>query len=170
LLPGSRYCEADRLSKTAWSLFGKTPLGRGRCEAICDYVHQHIAFGYGHARARRTARERSLLRSHTGVCRDYTHLAVALCRCMTIPARYCTAPVISATSACRLRTRRWFRSLVRSLSRWRVVSLRRAQQHPAHRLGADRPRSRWRRTSRSAGVLVRTRLASSRYGPKKSQR
>ena len=57
LLPGSRCCEADRLSETAWSLFGKTLLGCGRVQAICDYVHQHIAFGYEHARASRTARE-----------------------------------------------------------------------------------------------------------------
>jgi transglutaminase-like putative cysteine protease len=88
LLPGIRYCEADRLSETAWSLFGKTLLGCGRVQAICDYVHQHIAFGYEHARASRTAREAFCDR--TGVCRDYAHLAVALCRCMTIPARYCT--------------------------------------------------------------------------------
>jgi transglutaminase-like putative cysteine protease len=87
-LLGSRYCETDRLSEIAWSLFEKTPLGWGRVQAICDYVHQHIAFGYEHARASRTAWEAFCDR--TGVCRDYAHLAVALCRCMNIPARYCT--------------------------------------------------------------------------------
>jgi transglutaminase-like putative cysteine protease len=87
-LLASRYCETDRLSEIAWSLFGKTPLGWGRVQAICDYVHQHIVFGYEHARASRTAWEAHCDR--TGVCRDYAHLAVAFCRCMNIPARYCT--------------------------------------------------------------------------------
>jgi transglutaminase-like putative cysteine protease len=87
-LLGSRYCETDRLSEIAWSLFEKTPLGWGRVQAICDYVHRHIAFGYEHARASRTAWEAFCDR--TGVCRDYAHLAVAFCRCMNIPARYCT--------------------------------------------------------------------------------
>jgi transglutaminase-like putative cysteine protease len=87
-LLGSRYCETDRLSEIAWSLFGKTPVGWARVQAICDYVHQHITFGYEHARATRTAWEAYCDR--TGVCRDYTHLAVAFSRCMNIPARYCT--------------------------------------------------------------------------------
>jgi transglutaminase-like putative cysteine protease len=87
-LLGSRYCETERLSEIAWSLFGKTPLGWGRVQAICDYVHQHVAFGYEHARAGRTAWETFCDR--TGVCRDFAHLAIAFCRCMNIPARYCT--------------------------------------------------------------------------------
>jgi transglutaminase-like putative cysteine protease len=87
-LLGSRYCETDRLSEIAWSLFSKTPLGWARVQAICDYVHQHIAFGYEHARATRTAWE--AYSDRTGVCRDFAHLAVAFCRCMNIPARYCT--------------------------------------------------------------------------------
>ena len=87
-LLGSRYCETDRLSETAWSLFAQTPTGWGRVQAICDYVHRHIAFGYQHARKTRTALE--AFHDRTGVCRDYAHLAVALCRCMNIPARYCT--------------------------------------------------------------------------------
>jgi transglutaminase-like putative cysteine protease len=87
-LLGSRYCETDRLSQTAWDLFGKTPLGWARVQAICDWVHRHIAFGYEHARMTRTAME--AYHDRTGVCRDYTHLAVAFCRCMNIPARYCT--------------------------------------------------------------------------------
>jgi transglutaminase-like putative cysteine protease len=87
-LLGSRYCETDRLSEIAWSLFGKTPPGWGRVQAICDHVHRHIAFGYEHARTSRTAWEAFCDR--TGVCRDYAHLAVAFCRCMNIPARYCT--------------------------------------------------------------------------------
>jgi transglutaminase-like putative cysteine protease len=87
-LLGSRYCETDRLTEIAWSLFGQTPLGWPRVQAICDFVHEHITFGYEHARNTRTALEAYYDR--TGVCRDYTHLAIALCRCMNIPARYCT--------------------------------------------------------------------------------
>jgi len=87
-LLGSRYCETDRLSDVAWQLFGNTPPGWSRVQAICDYVHRHITFGYEHARFTRTAWE--ALHDRTGVCRDYAHLAVAFCRCMNIPARYCT--------------------------------------------------------------------------------
>ena len=87
-LLGSRYCETDRLSETAWSLLGNGPTGWGRVQAICDYVHRHIVFGYEHARMTRSALE--AFHDKTGVCRDYAHLAVALCRCMNIPARYCT--------------------------------------------------------------------------------
>lgn len=87
-LLGSRYCETDQLSETAWNLFGCAPTGWGRVQAICDYVHQHITFGYENARMTRSALE--AFREGTGVCRDYAHLAVAFCRCMNIPARYCT--------------------------------------------------------------------------------
>jgi transglutaminase-like putative cysteine protease len=87
LLP-SRYCDTDRLSEVAWSLFGKTPPGWARVQAICDYVHRHIVFGYEHACSTRSAWEAHGDRK--GVCRDFTHLAVAFCRCMNIPARYCT--------------------------------------------------------------------------------
>ena len=87
-LLGSRYCETDRLSESAWSLFEQSPTGWGRVQAICDYVHRHIAFGYEHARRTRTALE--AFHDRTGVCRDFAHLAVAFCRCMNIPARYCT--------------------------------------------------------------------------------
>lgn len=72
-LLGSRYCETDRLSETAWSLFAQTPTGWARVQAICDYVHRHIAFGYQHARKTRTALE--AFHDGTGVCRDYAHLA-----------------------------------------------------------------------------------------------
>jgi len=87
-LLGSRYCETDRLSETAWSLFGQTPFGWRRVQAICDFVHRHVVFGYQHARATKTALD--TFNERTGVCRDYTHLAVTFCRCMNIPARYCT--------------------------------------------------------------------------------
>ncbi|HPX36724.1 MAG TPA: transglutaminase family protein [Mycobacterium sp.] len=87
-LLGSRYCETDQLSDTAWKLFGQAPTGWGRVQAICDYVHNHVTFGYEFARATQTALE--TFNSRTGVCRDFNHLAVAFCRCMNIPARYCT--------------------------------------------------------------------------------
>ena len=90
-LLGSRYCETDRLSETAWKLFGQTPTGWSRVQAICDFVHHHIAFGYEYARPTMTAFEAFV--EKRGVCRDFTHLAVALCRCMSIPARYCTGYV-----------------------------------------------------------------------------
>ena len=87
-LLGSRYCETDKLSDLAWSLFGATPLGWARVQAICDYVHDHIRFDYQKARPTKGAAEAHEERE--GVCRDYAHLAVTFCRCMNIPARYCT--------------------------------------------------------------------------------
>ena len=87
-LLGSRYCETDLLVSTAWSLFGHVEPGWGRVLAIVRYVHERITFGYPSSRATRTAREAH--DDQAGVCRDYAHLAVAFCRCMNIPARYCT--------------------------------------------------------------------------------
>jgi transglutaminase-like putative cysteine protease len=87
-LLGSRYCETDRLSETAWKLFSATPLGWARVQAICDFVHQHIQFGYEHANPTKTAWQ--VYEDRRGVCRDFAHLAVTFCRCLNIPARYCT--------------------------------------------------------------------------------
>jgi transglutaminase-like putative cysteine protease len=87
-LLGSRYCETDLLSEIAWGLFSKTAPGWARVQAICDYVHDHIEFGYAHARPTKTAFE--VWKEQLGVCRDYAHLAIAFCRCLNIPARYCT--------------------------------------------------------------------------------
>jgi transglutaminase-like putative cysteine protease len=87
-LLGSRYCEIDRLTAAAWKLFAAAPTGWGRVQAICDFVHHHITFGYQHASSTKTAWE--VFNTPVGVCRDYAHLAIALCRCMNIPARYCT--------------------------------------------------------------------------------
>ena len=87
LLP-SRYCETELLSDIAWNLFGGTPEGWDRVQAICDFVHEHVTFGYAHARVTKTAWD--VYNERTGVCRDFTHLSVALCRAMNIPARYCT--------------------------------------------------------------------------------
>ncbi len=87
-LLASRYCDTELLTGIAWDRFGQTPLGWARVQAICDFVHQHIRFDYMQARATRTAWE--TYNEGIGVCRDYAHLAIALCRCMNIPARYCT--------------------------------------------------------------------------------
>jgi transglutaminase-like putative cysteine protease len=87
-LLGSRYCDTDHLSNLVWSLFGEGPGGWPRVQAICDYVNSRLTFGYQHASATRTAWEG--FREQRGVCRDLAHLAITLCRCMNIPARYCT--------------------------------------------------------------------------------
>ena len=87
-LLGSRYCETDRLSDTAWSLFGHVPKGWPLVQAICDYAHERIKFGYEHASPNKTAFD--AFTEQRGVCRDYAHLAITLCRCMNVPARYCT--------------------------------------------------------------------------------
>ena len=88
-LLGSRYCDTDLLTKDAWDIFGQSPQqGWARVQAICDFVHQRIKFDYTQARATRTASE--AFHERVGVCRDYAHLAISLCRCLNIPARYCT--------------------------------------------------------------------------------
>jgi transglutaminase-like putative cysteine protease len=87
-LLGSRYCETDILSDEAWRHFGETVPGWHRVQAICDFVHQHVTFGYEHSSATRTASE--TYAEGRGVCRDFTHLAITFCRCLNIPARYCT--------------------------------------------------------------------------------
>jgi len=87
-LLGSRYCETDRFLEPAWSLFGGTEPGWGRVQAIVDYAHDRIEFGYHHARATKTAWDAH--EEGAGVCRDFAHLAITLCRAMNIPARYCT--------------------------------------------------------------------------------
>jgi transglutaminase-like putative cysteine protease len=86
-LLASRYCETEFLNQTAWAQFGHIQGGWARVQAICDFVHDHVTFGYPNARPTRTAFE--AFNERVGVCRDFTHLAVALCRCLNIPARYC---------------------------------------------------------------------------------
>ena len=88
-LLASRYCEVDsELLTFAWDRFGHTAPGWPRVQAICDFVHRRLRFDYNAARATRTALD--AFRERVGVCRDFTHLALTLCRCMNIPARYCT--------------------------------------------------------------------------------
>jgi transglutaminase-like putative cysteine protease len=76
------------LSDIAWAQFGKLPAGWSLVQSVCDFVHNHIAFDYQQARSTRTAWE--AYNERVGVCRDYAHLAIAFCRCLNIPARYCT--------------------------------------------------------------------------------
>jgi len=87
LMP-SRYCETDKLTDIAWSLFGNIRGGWDRVAAICEFVHRRITFGYQHAHAMKSAYD--VYEQQSGVCRDFAHLALTLCRCMGIPARYCT--------------------------------------------------------------------------------
>ena len=84
----SRYCEVDKLSDIAWQLFGATEPGWPRAQAICDWVHNHITFGYHFADATKSAFD--CYNDGRGVCRDFSHLAIAFFRCMNIPARYAT--------------------------------------------------------------------------------
>ena len=87
LMP-SRYCESDRLVELAWQLFGATPPGWARVQAVSTWVHQNITFGYEWARPGKTAWD--ALQEGRGVCRDFAHLGVAFCRALNVPARYCT--------------------------------------------------------------------------------
>lgn len=87
-LLASRYCDTEKLLQIAWDRFGLTEPGWNRVQAICDFVHGHVTFGYEHASPTRTAWD--TFHDRRGVCRDFAHLAIALCRCMNIPARYCT--------------------------------------------------------------------------------
>jgi transglutaminase-like putative cysteine protease len=87
-LLGSRYCETDHLSEEAWRLFGPVAEGWARVQAICDHVHERLAFSYENACSTRSARDGYT--DQVGVCRDFAHLAITFCRCMNIPARYCT--------------------------------------------------------------------------------
>lgn len=85
-LTASRYCEVDELVEQAWALFGQTPPAWARVQAICNWVHNHLTFGYHFGRPTKTAVD--AMRERTGVCRDFAQLSVALCRAMKIPARY----------------------------------------------------------------------------------
>jgi transglutaminase-like putative cysteine protease len=87
-LLGSRYCDTDLLSEIAWKRFGHLPADGRRVQAICDFVHNHVRFDYACARPSKTASE--TFNERQGVCRDFAHLAIAFCRSLNIPARYCT--------------------------------------------------------------------------------
>ena len=137
----SRYCETDRLSEAAWDLFGNSPPGWGRVQAICDFVHNHIVFGYEHASSSKTAWD--VFNERKGVCRDYAHLAIAFLPFYELsgtllhrlPGRYRRAALGIPKGLLRL---------VRGLP-WRsLVYLRCPSQRAADRPRADRTRSRCR--------------------------
>jgi len=87
LMP-SRYCETDLLMPDAWRLFGHIAPGWSRVQAICDFVNREVTFGCQFARSTKTALK--TFRERQGVCRNLAHLAISLCRCLNVPARYCT--------------------------------------------------------------------------------
>ena len=151
LLP-SRYCEVDsELLTFAWNQFGGTPPGWPRVRAICTFVHQHLKFNYKTARPTRTALD--AFREKEGVCRDFTHLAITLCRCMNIPARYTTGYLGDiGVPPCRADG---LQRLVRGLSRRPLVHLRRAPQHAAASAASS-----WRAAATPA--TCRSRCASAR--------
>ena len=128
-LLASRYCETDRLSDEAWRLFGGIEPGWKRVQAICDFVQQRITFGYPHARPTRSAFEG--MDDQVGVCRDFAHMAVALCRCMNIPARYCTGylPDIGVPLALPMDFSAWFEVYLGG--QWRTFDAR----HNTPRIG-----------------------------------
>ena len=87
-LYNSRYCEVDRFSTIALELFGSAPPGWTRVQAVCDWVHSKVSFGYQYARPTKSALD--VFTERFGVCRDFQHLAVTMCRALNIPARYAT--------------------------------------------------------------------------------
>jgi transglutaminase-like putative cysteine protease len=87
-LLSSRYCEVDKLTDVAWTLFGQTQPGWPRVQAVCDWVHANVQFGYAFANPSKSACD--VYQQRTGVCRDLNHLALTFCRCLAIPARYVT--------------------------------------------------------------------------------
>jgi transglutaminase-like putative cysteine protease len=121
-LLASRYCETEHLSDLAWRLFGDIPPGWARAQAIVEYAHRRIAFGYEHARPTKTAFEAH--EEGFGVCRDYAHLAITLCRCMNIPARYCTGylPDIGVPADGEMDFCAWFEVYLGD--RWHVLDAR----------------------------------------------
>lgn len=87
-LLASRYCETDRLTEIAWSLFGHLTPGWSMVQGIVAFVHDRITFDYGKASPGKSAWD--VFVEERGVCRDFAHLAITLCRCMNVPARYCS--------------------------------------------------------------------------------
>lgn len=84
----SRYCDSDRLMNFAWERFGQVPHGLARVRAICDWVHENISYSFGSGRPDISASE--VIARGFGVCRDFAHVAIALCRTFNLPARYVT--------------------------------------------------------------------------------
>jgi transglutaminase-like putative cysteine protease len=87
-LMSSRYCEVSLLADEAWEIAGDVESGWARVQALVDAAHERLQFDYMRACTERTAR--SAFDERYGVCRDFAHLAITLCRALNIPARYCT--------------------------------------------------------------------------------
>jgi transglutaminase-like putative cysteine protease len=160
-LLGSRYCETDRLSERAWALFGGVGPGWARVQAIVDFTHNHVQFGYHFARPTKTAWDAH--QEQQGVCRDFAHLAITLCRCMNIPARYCTGylgDIGVPPSAAAMDFSAWFDVYLGG--RWHVFDARHNQPRIGRILmarGRDATDTALTTTfgpARLAGFLVRT--------------
>jgi transglutaminase-like putative cysteine protease len=82
----SRYCESDRLTHFALRMFGNVEPGFSRVTAICDWINNNLDYQSGSTGESTSACD--VLIQRVGVCRDYAHLAIALCRALCIPARY----------------------------------------------------------------------------------
>ena len=158
----SRYCEVDRMSHVAWDLFGKTPESWERVQAVLDWVHANVTFGYQFARPTKTAFD--VYTERQGVCRDFQHLAITFLRALNIPARYATGylgdiGVPAGPDADGLL------GVGRGVRGRRLAHHRRPPQPAAHRPGADGARPR-RRRRRAHDLLRRRRTSrSSASGP-----
>jgi len=84
----SRYCDSDKLMDFAWNQFGNVAHGMLRVQAICDWVHHNIEYRFGSGRSDISASD--VIARRYGVCRDFAHVVIALCRAFNIPARYVT--------------------------------------------------------------------------------
>ena len=144
LLP-SRFCESDLLTDRAWELFGSTPRGADRVQAVCDWIHEHVTYGVP---SLPTTTALDTLEQSGGMCRDFAHVGVSFCRALGIPARYVFGylPDIGIPGPY---PDDGLPRLVRGLARRALVDVRRALQRAAHRscrrsvAGGTRPTSRW---------------------------
>ena len=166
-LLASRFCDSDRLLDLAWQLFGHAQPGAPRVQAICDFVHQRIAFDYNDASVTRTASE--AYREGRGVCRDYAHLAIAFLPGDEHPGALLHLLSRRCRHAAALSARR-FRGLVRGLSRQWLADVRPAQQRAADRPGADRARARRGRCRHRHDLRPEYARPASRSGPTRSSR
>ena len=85
----SRYCDSDKLLNFAWQQFGQFRTACERVQAICDWVHNNIEYRFGAGTLRHVSASEVIVRRF-GVCRDFAHVAIALCRAFNLPARYVT--------------------------------------------------------------------------------
>ena len=91
-LAPTRFCEVDMLGNFAIATFGQLPPGRERVQGVCDWVRTHIAYRVGSSGATTTAHD--VLEQRAGVCRDFAHLSITLCRALNIPSRLVVGYVI----------------------------------------------------------------------------